>query len=163
MRAIGKLVIGVIFLSGPAAVSANGTHKHMSGDGHHKKPMHEHWMAPEDAASRKNPVSANAASIARGRKVFEANCVICHGPDGNGDGPAGAALNPRPTNLRAMAGRHDDGDFAWKIANGRGPMPAWKGMLSEKQIWEVVNYVQSLAASAQNSDTEHGSHGGHKH
>lgn len=105
-----------------------------------------HWMAPEDAAKRKNPVAADAASIARGKKLFQANCASCHGARGKGDGPAGRALKPKPADLAAMAGRHPDGDFAWKIANGRGPMPAWKGTLSEAQIWDTVNFVQSLAA-----------------
>ena len=105
-----------------------------------------HWMAPEDAAKRKNPVAADAASIARGKKLFQANCASCHGAQGKGDGPAGRALKPKPADLAAMAGQHPDGDFAWKIANGRGLMPAWKGMLSEAQIWDTVNFIQSLAA-----------------
>lgn len=159
IRYCGATVLVMLLVTGVALADAGDEHR-----GHHSSAMPSgHWMAPEDAASQKNPVSVNAESIARGRKVFEANCVVCHGPNGNGDGPAGAALNPRPTNLRAMAGRHDDGDFAWKIANGRGPMPAWKGMLSETQIWEVVNYIQSLGPAAKKGDTGHGSHGGHKY
>jgi mono/diheme cytochrome c family protein len=43
-----------------------------------------------------------------------------------------------------MAGHHPDGDIAWKIANGRGPMPAWKETLSQKDIWHLTNFVQSL-------------------
>ncbi len=42
---------------------------------------------------------------------------------------AGVALNPKPADLTALAGQHPDGDFAWKIANGRGPMPAWERSL----------------------------------
>jgi mono/diheme cytochrome c family protein len=103
-----------------------------------------HWMAPKEAAARKNPVKADAASISRGNKLFETNCVTCHGKEGRGDGPAAAALNPKPADLKAMAGRHSDGDYAWKIANGRGAMPPWKGVLDDKQIWDVVNFVQSL-------------------
>jgi mono/diheme cytochrome c family protein len=43
-----------------------------------------------------------------------------------------------------MAGQHPVGDLAWKIENGRGVMPAWKGILSESQIWDLVNYIKSL-------------------
>ena len=107
-----------------------------------------HWMAPDEAAKRPNPVAANNASRARGKKLFAANCASCHGAQGRGDGPAGAALSPKPADLLAMAGQHPDGDFAWKIANGRGTMPAWKGILKENQIWDVVNYLQSLAKPA---------------
>ena len=107
--------------------------------------VHGHWLAPVAAAKRPNPVKANNASRARGQKLFAANCASCHGVAGRGDGPAGAALSPKPADLAAMAGRHPDGDFAWKIANGRGPMPAWNGRLSEKNIWDLVNFIQGLA------------------
>lgn len=107
--------------------------------------MHEHWTAPLEAAKRKNPVSADAASTERGGKLFEKHCVVCHGPEGRGDGPAGAALKPKPSNLDEMAGQHPEGDLAWKIENGRGAMPAWKGTLNESQIWDIVNFLKSLA------------------
>lgn len=122
-------------------------------------------MAPDDAARWKNPVAANAASIERGKKLFQANCASCHGAGGKGDGPAGAVLKPKPADLSTMAGQHPDGDFAWKIANGRGPMLAWKGVLSEVQIWDTVNFVQSLAPRTGDSGG-HGhapSQGHHKH
>jgi mono/diheme cytochrome c family protein len=117
--------------------------------------MHGHWMAPEEAAKRPNPVKANNASRARGKKLYAANCASCHGASARGDGPAGAALNPRPADLTVMAGQHPDGDFAWKIANGRGPMPAWNGQLSEKNIWDLVNFIQGLAAPKKNHQHDH--------
>lgn len=110
-----------------------------------------HWMAPPEAAKRPNPVAADTASLARGKKLFQAHCASCHGAQGQGDGPAGRALKPGPADLTAMAGRHSDGDFAWKIANGRGPMPAWNGRLSEKNIWDLVNFIQSLARPKESS------------
>jgi mono/diheme cytochrome c family protein len=125
--------------------------------------MHGHWMAPEAAAKRPNPVKANNASRARGKKLFAANCASCHGAGARGDGPAGAALNPRPADLTVMAGRHPDGDFAWKIANGRGPMPAWNGQLSEKNIWDLVNFIQGLAGPKENSQPGAGHQHNHPH
>lgn len=114
-----------------------------------------HWMAPEDAAKRSNPVAADRASRQRGWKLFTANCASCHGASARGDGPAGAALNPRPADLTVMAGQHPDGDFAWKIANGRGPMPAWNGQLSEKNIWDLVNFIQGLSGPKKNHQHNH--------
>ncbi len=103
-----------------------------------------HWMAPAEAAARTNPVAATPESIEQGKQVFANNCVTCHGANGEGDGPLAQGLSPKPTNLAAMAGQHTDGDFAWKVAHGRGAMPAWKEMLSEQDIWHVVNYIKSL-------------------
>ncbi len=127
----------------PAAMEGMDHGKHTMGGA-----TAGHWMAPEDAAKRRNPISADGASLARGKNLYQANCASCHGAQGKGDGPAGKALNPKPADLATMAGRHPDGDFAWKIANGRGPMPAWKGTLSEAQIWDAVNFIQSLAPRA---------------
>lgn len=122
----------------------------------------EHWMAPLEAAARRNPVPRDAASIARGNELFQANCASCHGKDGRGDGPAAGALDPRPANLNTMARHHPDGDFAWKIANGRGAMPAWKGVLNDKQIWDLVNFVKSLDQGKKTPATGH-DHSKHAH
>lgn len=40
-----------------------------------------------------------SADTETGASLFAANCATCHGPQGQGDGPAGAALDPRPADL----------------------------------------------------------------
>ena len=102
------------------------------------------WNAPQEAAQRPNPVPKDAAAIERGQKLYAQFCANCHGKNGQGDGPAAAALNPKPANLVARAGHHTDGDFAWKIANGRGAMPGFKDQLAENQIWDLTHYIQNL-------------------
>lgn len=147
--------------------SAAGEHKGMDHGAMHA--ADDHWNAPPEQAKRKNPAPKNAASLARGKKIYTDNCVSCHGASGRGDGPAGKALTPKPADLVAMAGNHPDGDYAWKIENGRGPMPPWKGVLTQNQIWDVVNYVQSLGGAKANlksnapKKTAHDDHAGHAH
>ena len=109
-----------------------------------KSPSHAHWSAPPEAAKRANPIQRDQESIARGKELFQTHCVVCHGPGGKGDGPAAAGLNPKPPKLVKMAGHHPDGDIAWKIENGRGAMPAWKGKLKQKEIWNLTNFIQAL-------------------
>jgi len=116
--------------------------------GHHPgMDMTDHWTAPEKAAKQRNPVPATPASQARGEALFQTHCAACHGEHGEGDGPAGANLSPKPANLKTMAAHHSDGDLAWKIAHGRDAMPGWKGSLKPKHIWDLVNHIRRLAGS----------------
>jgi cytochrome c553 len=43
---------------------------------------------PEDPGAMPTPASAET--------IFSTRCATCHGPDGKGNGPAAAALNPKP-------------------------------------------------------------------
>lgn len=138
-------VLAMLVASG--AVLADAGHAHESASRRGDK----RWTAPPEAARRGNPVPADSFSRERGRRLFEANCAGCHGPSGGGDGPAATRLEVLPADLRAMAQQYTDGDFAWKISTGRGAMPAWQGILAESQIWDLVNFVQSLGGEPPHS------------
>src|SRR2546427_8649835 len=51
---------------------------------------------PLTARFAQNPTPDNPATVAAGRALYQANCVVCHGPPGLGGGPAGPAPNPPP-------------------------------------------------------------------
>lgn len=102
------------------------------------------WKAPNEAAERKNPIPKGQASLDRGKALYSQFCAACHGLGGKGDGPIANSIDPRPPNLFERAGQHSDGDVAWKIAEGRGQMPAFGKQLSEAQIWDLTNYIQGL-------------------
>jgi cytochrome c553 len=54
---------------------------------------------PEPYASMRNPLLVSRATIASGADVYAKDCVSCHGTTGEGDGPAGRRLSPRPGDL----------------------------------------------------------------
>jgi len=115
------------------------------GHPHHHHGGHVgHWMAPAREAKRRNPVRADNPSISRGKELFQMFCASCHGDEGEGNGPMARSMALKPTNLQAMAPLHADGDLAWKIAQGRGPMPGWKASLRPNQIWDLVNYIKHI-------------------
>lgn len=99
---------------------------------------------PPDYAGKSNPLGASAAVA--GAVTFKTDCVQCHGDDGKGDGPASTSLDPRPANLVALGREVDDDFLYWRITTGvpGTAMPAWKGILSEQQIWELVAYIRTL-------------------
>lgn len=104
---------------------------------------------PADYASMKNPFEGNQDAVAAGKQVFTSNCVTCHGSDAKGDGPAGASLNPRPANLQLTVKETDAAYMHWTISEGgsaaglSSAMPAFKGVLSDDDIWRTVNYLRA--------------------
>jgi mono/diheme cytochrome c family protein len=97
------------------------------------------------------PTPAPATAVEMdGAKIYAEKCVVCHGPGGKGDGPGGAALNPKPrdhTDGKYMNSR-TDAQLLEVIHSGKGSMPAWKGVLTDEQIAAVLKHVRSLAVPA---------------
>jgi mono/diheme cytochrome c family protein len=104
------------------------------------------WVAPATARVVKNPVALTPASIKDGKTLYVANCAPCHGNKGKGDGPAAAALTPKPADHTSAAIQSEqDGTLFWKISEGNKPMPQYKTILTATQRWELVSYIRSLA------------------
>ncbi|HTU67597.1 MAG TPA: cytochrome-c oxidase, cbb3-type subunit III [Steroidobacteraceae bacterium] len=79
------------------------------------------------------------AAMTIGRNLFLNNCAACHGSDGGG-----APGFPNLTDRDWLYGGDADTVFA-SIANGRnGVMPAWGGILGERGVTDVLDYVFSL-------------------
>ncbi|HCB01021.1 MAG TPA: cytochrome c class I [Anaerolineae bacterium] len=99
---------------------------------------------PASYSSLINPLSEDAAVA--GAEIFATNCATCHGSGGHGDGPAGAALNPPPKDLSALQVQVSDGYLFWKISEGSPgtAMVAWRGILTEEQIWHLVTFIRTL-------------------
>jgi mono/diheme cytochrome c family protein len=109
---------------------------------------------PEPYRSAANPLTNSPATLQRGAEVYDQNCASCHGEKGYGDGPAGQQLSPRPANLARLAHSHmvSDQYADWTVSEGGQPvgsaMPAFKGILSQRDIWAVVTYVRNGIGSS---------------
>ncbi len=99
---------------------------------------------PVEYAGKTNPLGADAATA--GAEVFKTNCEACHGTQGHGDGPAGASLDPKPKNLAELQTQAGDDYLFWRVSTGKEgtSMVAWKGVLTEEQIWQVIAFVRTL-------------------
>ncbi|MGH7236351.1 MAG: c-type cytochrome [Nitrospiraceae bacterium] len=89
---------------------------------------------------------APAGDVKNGKARYEQYCAVCHGPQGLGNGPMAKATNPPATRLTAPEVRNKtDQDLLAVIADGKGGiMPAWRGILTEQELLDVVAYVRSL-------------------
>jgi mono/diheme cytochrome c family protein len=101
------------------------------------------------AAKVKNPVKATAESIAAGKTAYNKYCKFCHNEDGTGNG-ALAPKDTHPPNLIDATWDHGstDGEIFANIKEGIGPkfdMKPMKAKIMDPDIWNVVNYLRSLA------------------
>jgi mono/diheme cytochrome c family protein len=95
-----------------------------------------------------------------GPQMFRSYCGPCHGVSGKGDGPAAAALNPKPADLTQFAKRRSGTfsakDFEDKLngmamapAHGSIEMPVWGPIFrqlgnEQLRIANLRKYVESL-------------------
>lgn len=102
-------------------------------------------MGGAQGAAALSAQSGNAGPVT-GRDVYRANCAACHGPEGRGNGPAAAALNPRPTDFTNAAQRQATTDSAsgYVIEHGRRGMPAFGRTLTHAQVDSLVAHLKTF-------------------
>jgi mono/diheme cytochrome c family protein len=109
-----------------------------------REPVHTEWSGGDADA---------------GAALFVAQCSVCHGPNGSGDGPGAIALNPKPRDFRdgtfyidANANNEtgEDVDLARVILEGPGAfggsnaMTGWKNAFNDDEVRDVVAYIRTL-------------------
>ncbi len=94
----------------------------------------------------RNPFPPNPESLQAGAATYVQACQACHGETGLGDGPGGAGLVPPPADLLVHVPLHGDADLYRFIRDGipNTAMVAQRDILTEDQIWHVVNYIRTL-------------------
>jgi high-affinity iron transporter len=97
--------------------------------------------------------------VAAGRAIYEKSCASCHGMRGLGDGPAAAALNPKPPAVGSAQEMHERSPaLLYRIMSvgvAGTPMAGFAAQLTPNERWNVVSYLVSLrAGSAQLADGE---------
>jgi cytochrome c oxidase subunit II len=124
----------------------------LCGKEHAYMPIHVKVLSQDDYAKwvdvKKKEMAAAADDptkewkleelIARGEKVYAANCVACHRADGKGAGPI------KPVDGSAIVLDADKSKQIAVLLNGQnnGAMPAWRG-LSDTEIAAVITYTKN--------------------
>jgi mono/diheme cytochrome c family protein len=102
---------------------------------------------PSEAAKIANPVKPTAESIAAGKKYYGYDCAMCHGESGDGKGEVAVAEGYNLKDFRdpETLKNKTDGEMFYILKKGHGKMPAEPVRVTENELWNLVNYVRSLA------------------
>ena len=98
-------------------------------------------------------IVAGSGDPQKGKIIFGKNCSRCHGDKGDGKGPVGNFLNPRPRDFTkgkfkfrtTPSGKLPTDQNLFKTIYNGIPgtgMPTWKGVLTNTQITNVLEYVK---------------------
>ncbi len=98
----------------------------------------------------RSPTGFSAQSIAIGADLYPTHCASCHGPHGQGDGPAAKGLAVPPADLTAAhLWDHSDGELFWWLSHGMDnpegglSMPGFADRLTEEGRWALIDAIRA--------------------
>lgn len=109
------------------------------------------------------PASIVPANAPLGERVYLANCAICHGPDGRGNGAAAPSMIPRPRDFTAGIYKYKStaageaarqADLVRTVRDGlhASGMPYWRDVLKPQEIGAVVEYIRAFAPASRSHE-----------
>jgi len=102
--------------------------------------------APPASAQKQNPVKPTAESLAKGKKMYNIDCAMCHGEKGDGKGDMAADMkNVADFTNPDVQKAHTDGEWFQLIRKGKGDMPPEGDRAKDNDIWNMVNYIREFA------------------
>jgi mono/diheme cytochrome c family protein len=117
-------------------------------------PSAPYYSIPMESARKDNPVKPSPESLARAKKQYGYDCVMCHGKTGDGKGDVAADMKlkmndeTRPATLKDRT----DGELFYIIKNGKNQMPPEGNRVKDETVWDMVNYVRSFAKPSSTTD-----------
>jgi mono/diheme cytochrome c family protein len=103
---------------------------------------------PPAAPEMKNPVKPTAESQAKAKSLYQIDCAMCHGDNGNGKSDLATSMSLTLddwTDAKTLADR-SDGELFNIIRNGKDKMPPEaEGRASNTEVWNLIFYIRSFS------------------
>ena len=106
-------------------------------------------QVPNNYLKSTNSIGYSIKAIAAGGPLYAAHCKMCHGQTGLGNGELAPDLTPSPALLAYLIQQPiaEDQYLLWSISEGGKrfdtAMPAFKTVLTEEQIWQIIAYLRA--------------------
>lgn len=109
-------------------------------------------------AELRNPIASSPAVLAEGKRLYQLNCVHCHGDNGNGQGKVSAAgggpFAGVPSYIDGPLLDLPDGKMFHTITYGKNLMGSHATQLNPNERWMVVHYINELQNAATGKKTD---------
>lgn len=113
-------------------------------------------VTPAPATYPKNPVKPTSESQAKAKNLYQIDCAMCHGDNGNGKTDLATSMELTLddwTNPKTLAG-DEDGQLFLIIRNGKDKMPPEsEGRASDEAVWNLVIYIRGFSKAAGSAST----------
>jgi len=108
-------------------------------------------ITPAPAAYPRNPIKPTADSQAKAKTLYQIDCAMCHGDNGNGKSDLATSMELTLadwTDPKSLAD-HEDGELFMVIRNGKDKMPPeTEGRASDDAIWNLVIYIRGFSKTS---------------
>jgi mono/diheme cytochrome c family protein len=103
------------------------------------------WVVPDEFKTMTNPVPKGDESNKAGKDLYDKQCASCHGKRGLSDGFKSRTLSDFAGDFSSDYYQNQtDGEHFYKTKFGRGEMPKYEGILTDEEIWNIVNYMRTF-------------------
>jgi mono/diheme cytochrome c family protein len=132
----------VVARLGLMPVSADGTHSRLEA---RIMPTVLHASIDRHASGETNPMTLNEDNLKAGVGTYKAMCARCHSTPANGPSVYGQSFYPPAPQLPEGMAQYTDSQLFWLIKHGvrNTGMPAWGGMLSDEEIWQIASLLKN--------------------
>jgi len=118
------------------------------------KSPHNYSLTAVDK-NRKNPAAFTETSVARGKKLYLSQCAMCHGQNADGKGEVVEEMKINPPDFTKPETLKDrtDGELFAILGVGSETMPGQGTRMSDKQKWDLVNYLRAVGGKVPQKST----------
>lgn len=100
---------------------------------------------PPETAQKANPVKPSPESLAKGKKIYNIDCAMCHGEKGDGKGDMASDMkNVTDFTNPEVQKNSTDGQWFYIIRKGKGEMPPEGDRAKDDDVWNLVNYIRAF-------------------